>query len=191
MLTEIEQMAVIQQVLDGDIEGFAVLVTSFQEGVLRMAFAITGDRAAAEDVAQEAFVSAFRHLHTYDASRATFPAWLHGIVRNASRNIVRQRKGRNLNYQTGAEASEAACPRLCPDDALGIQEQMGTLDQALASLPGEWRRAFALTEIEGISYADAAIMEGVPIGTIRSRVHRSRKFLQEALTRNLNPISER
>lgn len=190
MLTETEQMAVIQRVLDGDIEGFALLVNAFQEGVLRMAHAITGDRAAAEDLTQEAFVSAFRHLHAYDASRATFPAWLHGIVRNASRNFLRHRKSRPSGPVEPADLPEAPCPRLGPDETLGVREQMGALDAALASLPAEWRRAFTLTEIEGIPYAEAAVMEGVPVGTIRSRVHRGRKILQDALARNLNPAPQ-
>lgn len=191
MLTESEQMAVIQRVLDGDIEGFSALVTAFQESALRMAFAITGDRSAAEDVVQESFVSAFRHLRTYDANRATFPGWLHGIVRNSSRNFLRQRKSRGADKShvadAGPEPAEAACPRPGPADALGIQERMNALDAALASLPAEWRRAFTLTEIEGIPYAEAAIMEGVPIGTIRSRVHRSRIALQTTLARNHHP----
>lgn len=193
MLTEREQMVIIQQVLDGDIEGFSLLVTAFQEGALRMAFCITSDRGAAEDIAQEAFVSAFRHLHTYDAARATFPAWLHSIVRNAARNHLRRRKGRPLppvdavsptGYPT--ESHPGACPRRSPDEALGLREQMRALDQALKALPEEWRRAFTLTEIEGIPYAEAAVMESVPIGTIRSRVHRSRKILKEALASHLN-----
>ena len=186
MLTESAQMAVIQRVLDGDIEAFALLVTAFQERALRMALAITGDRTAAEDIVQEALVSAFRHLRTYDADRATFPGWLHGIVRNAARNFLRRRRGRTPHFQDGAETPEAVCPQRRPDDALGLREQRGLLDQALASLPEEWRRAFTLTEIEGLQYAEAAVLEGVPIGTIRSRVHRSRKILQRTLSGNPN-----
>lgn len=182
MLTETEQMLAIQRVLDGDIEDFAALVAMLQGSALRMAFAITGDRAAAEDVVQESFISAFRHLNRYDADRATFSAWFHAIVRNAGRNYLRHRKSRSENADTPPDSNEAACPRHTPDNALGLQEQMGSLDQAMSALPADWRRAFTLTEIEGVSYADAAVMEGVPIGTIRSRVHRSRKILQEALS---------
>lgn len=184
-------MIAIQRVLDGDIESFAPLVTDLQCSALRMAFAITGDRAAAEDIVQDAFVSCFRHLNRYDAARATFPAWFHAIVRNAGRNFLRQRKSRDLRSDTMTGTEEAACPRHAPDDALGLQEQMGSLDHALSRLPEEWRRAFTLTEIEGVSYAEAAVMEGVPIGTIRSRVHRSRKTLQEAIHNNFNPNSIR
>lgn len=194
-LPEREQMAAIQRVLDGDPEGFALLVTAFQESALRMAFAITGDRTAAADVVQEAFVSAFRHLATYDASRATFAAWFHGILRNAARNHLRHRKTRGrFSPQEADPVSEPPCPRRSPDEILELREQMGALHQALAALPETWRRAFILTEIEGLPYAEAAVMEGVPIGTIRSRVHRSRLLLREALAHSIpftsHPVSE-
>ncbi|MDB6076464.1 MAG: rpoE 4 [Akkermansiaceae bacterium] len=190
MLNETEQISAIQRVLDGDIEAFASLVTTFQAGVLRMAYAITGDRTAAEDISQDSFVAAFRHLESYDASRATFPSWLHAIVRNTSRNFLRHRKSKPSQPGPDACAPEQISLVRRPDEALGVQEEMGSLDAALASLPVDWRRAFTLTEIEGLPYAEAAVMEGVPIGTIRSRVHRSRKYLQNALnpTPHINPF---
>lgn len=177
-VNEDEQMTAIQRVLDGETEIFSALVGHFQGSVLRMAAAITGDSAAAQDLAQEAFVSAFRHLKDYDANRATFAAWLHAIVRNRSRNFLRQRKAKP---SAGGDEIYQVCPRSGPDETLHWQEELGALDKALHELPENWRRAFSLTEIDGISYAEAAVMEGVPIGTIRSRVSRSRQILLNVL----------
>ena len=177
-MNEDEQMAAIQNVLNGETEIFSVLVGHFQGSVLRMAAAITGDAAAAQDLAQDAFVSAFRHLKDYDANRATFAAWLHAIVRNRARNFLRQRKAK----PAGAVGEfDQVCPRNSPDETLQWQEELAALDKALHGLPEHWRRAFSLTEIDGISYAEAAVMEGVPIGTIRSRVSRSRQILLHVL----------
>jgi RNA polymerase sigma-70 factor, ECF subfamily len=177
-VNEDEQMTAIQRVLDGETEIFGALVGHFQASVLRMAAAITGDAAAAPDLAQESFVSAYRHLKDYDANRATFAAWLHAIVRNRSRNFLRQRKAKP---SVSGDDIYQICPRSSPDESLHWQEELGALDKALYELPENWRRAFSLTEIDGISYAEAAVMEGVPIGTIRSRVSRSRQILLNVL----------
>ena len=176
-------MIAIQKVLDGEVEAFAPLVSHFQARVMHAAAAITGDVVAAQDLAQDAFVSAFQHLKNYDADCATFSTWLYAIVRNRSRNFLRQKKAKP---SSSAEDFYQVCTNPRPDAALGWKDEMGVLDTALMELPESWRRAFSLTEIEGLSYADAAMMEGVPIGTIRSRVHRSRKFLAGAL---INPFN--
>lgn len=171
-------MRVIQKVLNGETEAFASLVNHFQASVLRTAAAITGDTTSAQDIAQDAFVAAFQNLKKYDAHRATFSTWLYTIVRNRSRNFIRQRKKKP---SSSADQSHQICSKQKPDVTLKWKEQIGALDDALMQLPETWRRAFSLTEIDGISYADAAMMEGIPIGTIRSRVHRSRKFLAKTL----------
>lgn len=144
----------------------AAFVRATQAEVWRLCAALV-DSGSADDLAQEAYLRAFRALAAFEA-RSSARTWLLGIARRTCadhlRSVVRRRR---LEQRLAAEAIVATPPS---------QPDTGS-DELVASLPAERRSAFVLTRLLGLSYAEAAAVEGVPLGTIRSRVARARTDL--------------
>lgn len=157
---------------DGDPVAQAAFVRHTQAEVWRFVAALIGPEHA-DDLTQETYLRAFRALPTFQG-RASVRTWLLGIARRACadhlRSVVRRRR---LDQRLAAQAYTDL-----PDpDPAG---QLGTTD-LLRRLPPDRREAFVLTQVLGLSYAEAAAVGGVPVGTIRSRVARARSELVEAI----------
>ncbi|MEH1097907.1 sigma-70 family RNA polymerase sigma factor [Micromonospora sp. CPCC 205561] len=157
---------------DGDPVAQAAFVRLTQAEVWRFTAALV-DPDSADDLTQETYLRAFRALPAFEG-RSTARTWLLGIARRACadhlRTVVRRRRlGERL-------AADAWHDRAYPDPA----GQLGAAD-LIRRLPAERRSAFVLTQLLGLSYAEAAAVEGVPVGTIRSRVARARNDLVEAV----------
>ncbi|WP_174535340.1 sigma-70 family RNA polymerase sigma factor [Micromonospora chalcea] len=157
---------------DGDRDAQAALVRATQAEVWRFAAALV-DPDSADDLTQETYLRAFRALPGFEG-RSSVRTWLLGIARRACadhlRTVVRRRR---LDARL---AAQAATDRPYPDPA----GQLGATD-LVRRLPAERRSAFVLTQLLGLSYAEAADVEGVPVGTIRSRVARARDELVGAV----------
>jgi RNA polymerase sigma-70 factor (ECF subfamily) len=156
----------------GDPVAQAAFVRLTQPEVWRFVAALV-DPDEADDLTQETYLRAFRSLPTFEG-RSSARTWLLGIARRACadhlRSVVRRRR---LVERLAAQGGTGAGPA---DSAL----RLGVAD-LVRRLPGERRGAFVLTQVLGLSYADAAAVEGVPVGTIRSRVARARAELVEAV----------
>src|SRR6185312_8031464 len=139
-----------------------------------------------EDVSQEVFLAAFRHLETFDSSKGTFRAWLLAIARNQCRNAWK----RPVANPTGM-IREGADHRT-PDLAAAESEWFEGLDAGLAALPEEQRLVFVLIELQGLSYREAAEIAGTNVGTVKSRLSRAKEWLREALrsSRDQGELSE-
>nr|WP_208602225.1 sigma-70 family RNA polymerase sigma factor [Micromonospora eburnea] len=157
---------------EGDPAAQAAFVRATQVEVWRFVAALI-DPDSADDLTQETYLRAFRALPGFEG-RSSARTWLLGIARRACadhlRTVVRRRRlGERL-------AAQAATDRPYPDPA----GQLGAND-LVRRLPAERRGAFVLTQLLGLSYAEAAAVEGVPVGTIRSRVARARDELINAV----------
>ncbi|MEV1331095.1 sigma-70 family RNA polymerase sigma factor [Micromonospora costi] len=157
---------------DGDPAAQAAFVRLTQVEVWRFTAALV-DPDSADDLTQETYLRAFRALPAFEG-RSSARTWLLGIARRACadhlRSVVRRRR---LDDRLTADAHT---DRPYPDPA----GQLGAAD-LLHRLPAERRGAFVLTQLLGLSYAEAAAVEGVPVGTIRSRVARARDELVAAV----------
>jgi RNA polymerase sigma-70 factor, ECF subfamily len=154
----------------GDPAARTAFVRSTQAEVWRLAAAVTSVDAA-DDLTQETYLRAFRALPDF-AARSSVRTWLLGIARRACADHVRAAmRRRRIDARVAAQPAQTA-----PDPADGL----GTAD-LLRRLPDERRSAFVLTQLLGLSYAEAAAVEGVPVGTIRSRVARARTDLVSAV----------
>ncbi|MCX4474074.1 sigma-70 family RNA polymerase sigma factor [Micromonospora sp. NBC_01655] len=155
----------------GDPVAQAAFVRATQAEVWRFAAALV-DRDSADDLTQETYLRAFRALPRFEG-RSSARTWLLGIARRACadhlRTVVRRRR------LAERLVTHAHTDRPYPDPA----GQLGAAD-LVRRLPAERRGAFVLTQLLGLSYAEAATVEGVPVGTIRSRVARARADLVEA-----------
>ena len=166
-------------------ESWDEIVRDHSGRVYRLAYRLTGNVADAEDLTQEVFVRVFRSLDTYVPG--TFEGWLHRITTNLFLDQARRRSrirfdhlphdpGTESAYAGHATGTDASSDRVLLD---GLFE--ADVEQALGSLPPDFRAAVVLCDIEGLSYDEIAQVLDLKLGTVRSRIHRGRALLREAL----------
>jgi RNA polymerase sigma-70 factor (ECF subfamily) len=154
----------------GDREAAAAFVRRFQARVFGLALAILRDREAAEDVAQEAFLRAWRHAASYDARRGQVAAWVLGITRNLAIDALRMRRSDAIDPNAVAALEAALAPGAGPDEAALAADQAGRLRRALAALPTDQRRALVLAAFCGRTAREIAELEQTPLGTAKTRI---------------------
>jgi RNA polymerase sigma-70 factor, ECF subfamily len=165
----------------GSLAAFEDIVRQCQHDVWRLAMNVVRDREAAQDVTQETFVRAFRALGRY-RGESKFTTWLFTIARNCALDEVR----RTSRRRSTTEALEAeARPRTAGDPSTSIEVR-----EALSMLPVELRESIVLIDLLGESYADAAQILRLPVGTVKSRVHRAREQMLETLSEQRRKTSE-
>jgi RNA polymerase sigma-70 factor (ECF subfamily) len=150
--------------------------------MLRVANSLTRDTGEAEDLVQDALIRAYRAIEGFDGR---YPrAWLLTIVRNTHLNRVRKRRPELLDDpdQDIDRLSRQGTASTVEDDVVG-----GTLDAvidaALRELPAKHRQVLELVDMDGLNYQEAALVLGVPVGTVMSRLHRARKSMKRRLDR--------
>ncbi|WP_104524723.1 sigma-70 family RNA polymerase sigma factor [Blastococcus atacamensis] len=161
---------------DGDPLAAATLVRETQSDVWRLCAAL-GDRDTADDLTQETYLRAFAALHRFEG-RSALRTWLLSIARRVCADAVRARRRRRLTLVREASDLELLAPD-ATDDAVG---EGATVSDLLARLDADRREAFVLTQLLGLSYAEAAEVADCPVGTIRSRVARARADLVASLS---------
>ena len=172
-----DEMQSIERVLRGDTAEFRFLVQRYQQPVISMIRHLTGRTTDCEDIAQEVFLSAFRHLRSFDPERSRFSTWLFTIARNKSINALRRIRPTPLPDDPTPQRFGG------PAEELDRKEIFRELDRALRELPERQRRAFVLAEFEGLPYDQIAQIECADLGTIKSRIHRAKEKLQHALAK--------
>ncbi len=169
----------IQATLDGDTAAFGVLVRTYQDRLFNALVHIVRCPEEAQDVVQDAFVQAYTKLGTFKGSSA-FYTWLYRIAFNVS--ISRRRKRRpsvSLEHGKDELGAEPAADEL--PDRMELKERAAQLNTALEALTEEHRAVLILREMEDCSYEEIAEMLDLPIGTVRSRLHRARMELRDQL----------
>ena len=144
---------------------------------------ITGDRALAEDLAQDAFLKAYRNLSAFDTKRR-LSSWLFRIAHNTAIDSLRRARTRTVALEGPASAADAAVfdPPAPPAPDPVEQEALGSaLDRAMAALRTEYRIAISLRYQEGLAFDEIAHVMSIPEATARSHVHRARKELAAVL----------
>jgi len=167
------------------------IVREHADRVYRLAFRLSGNRADAEDLTQETFVRVFRSLAQY--SPGTFEGWLHRITTNLFLDMVRRRQ--RIRFDALPEdAGERLPSKLSgPEQAYSERNLDPQILQALDALPPDFRAAVVLCDLEELSYEEIAATLGIKVGTVRSRIHRGRVLLREALAHldpTLRPASD-
>lgn len=170
-----EQLQWVQAAKAGNHDAFARLIRAYQDAVYRTAYAIVRDRADAEDVAQETFVRAYVSLRRLREERA-FPKWIATIATRLALDAVR-RKPSGL---AALDEPLSSIPEPTPSAALSPDFRLD-FSAALSQLSPEHRAVIALRELQGFDYQEMADILGVPIGTVRSRLHHARQQLRHLL----------
>jgi RNA polymerase sigma-70 factor, ECF subfamily len=170
----------VAQALAGSESAFEQIVRRYQRPVIGLIARLTGDRAQAEDLAQETFVKAFRGLAAFDTTRR-LSSWLFRIAHNTAIDAMRRARTQPSIDVTGdAPIARAEAPRAA--DPVERQALGHALENALSHLRPEHRTATILRYKEGLSFEEIGHVLGVPEATARSHVHRARKELARRLT---------
>jgi RNA polymerase sigma-70 factor (ECF subfamily) len=186
---EQSDLELVRRAQRGERGAFDLLVLRYQHKVVKLVARLLRDPTEAEDVAQEAFVKAYRALASFRGDSA-FYTWLYRIAVNTARNAMASRQRRPLDYEADLSETEqsAVASRMShsdtPEATVLSDEIHATVNRAVADLPEDLRTAIILREIEGLSYEEIAAAMDCPVGTVRSRIFRAR----EAIDRNLKPL---
>lgn len=157
----------------GDLNAFETLVRTHTPAVYAHALRFFGDTNAAEDVVQEVWIKVYRSLDSFDG-HARFSTWLYRVTRNACLDLVRE--GRRTPVPV-----EALDPAPEQGDFADTVALADSLERGMRALPTEDRDALSAVSMFGLSYAEAALALGVPVGTVKSRVFRARRALSVTL----------
>jgi RNA polymerase sigma factor (sigma-70 family) len=155
------------------------IVAEHADRVYRLAYRLSGNRADAEDLTQETFVRVFRSLAQYQPG--TFEGWLHRITTNLFLDMVRRRQRIRFDALPDDAADRLTSAELGPEQTYEHLHLDPELQNALDALPADFRAAVVLCDLEELSYEEIAATLGIKVGTVRSRIHRGRVLLREAL----------
>jgi RNA polymerase sigma-70 factor (ECF subfamily) len=186
---EQSDLELVRRAQRGERGAFDLLVLRYQHKVVKLVARLLRDRTEAEDVAQEAFVKAYRALGSFRGDSA-FYTWLYRIAVNTARNALASRQRRPLQYEAGLSESEQSAveSRMRHTDtpeANALSEEIHeTVNRVIGELPEDLRTAIILREVEGLSYEEIAAAMDCPVGTVRSRIFRAR----DAIDRVLGPL---
>ena len=183
--SNIDDAALIERSRGGEPEAFGELVVRYQDRLYNTLTRVCGDAEEARDVAQEAFVQAFVKLDSFQGKSA-FYTWLYRIAFNTAISRRRRRKPTtSLDEARDAAGVEPVDHDAAPEANLDREEQAIQVQAALATLSEEHRTVLVLREIDDRDYETISQMLDIPVGTVRSRLHRARRELREEMERRM------
>jgi len=177
----------VLRVQQGDKSAYDLLVIKYQHRIIQLVNRYVKDPSEAQDVAQEAFIKAYRALGNFRGDSA-FYTWLYRIAINTAKNYLVSRSRRYSDYQIDIQDAEQMenAPQLkameTPEYLLLNDEIVKVIKAAIEKLPEEMKVAIMLREFEGMSYEDIAQTMECPVGTVRSRIFRAREAIDEKLS---------
>jgi len=189
MSEEVTDQQLVERVQAGDRSAFDLLVQKYQHRVLKLVGRFVNDAAEAEDVAQEAFLKAYRALASFRGDSA-FYTWLYRIAINTAKNALVASRRRPVDFDLDLQDPDQFERQAklkdsdTPEGVLLTEEIRTVVERAMEQLPEDLRTAIVLRELEGLSYEEIAEAMDCPVGTVRSRIFRAR----EAIDKKLRPL---
>jgi RNA polymerase sigma-70 factor, ECF subfamily len=192
MSADASDLSLVRRVQRGDKGAFDALVLKYQHKLVKLVMRYVRNAAEAEDIAQEAFIKAYRALPQFRGDSA-FYTWLYRIAINTAKNAVVSRDRSPIEYdldRSNTEESYDMQGRMkdaeTPEGLVLTDEIRTIVNAAIEALPEDLRTAIVLRELEGLSYEEIAAAMDCPVGTVRSRIFRAR----EAIDRRLREVFE-
>ena len=171
-----DDAALIEQYLAGDIDAFDALMRAHEDRVFSICLRMLRDREGALDATQETFVTVFRKADRF-AGRSAFGTWLYRVAVNTCYDVARRtRRQRSDPLPAGFDPADPTA-----GDDYESAEVRPEIEEALSSLPAEFRAAVILADLEGLALETVSEALGIPIGTVKSRLFRGRRLLADSL----------
>jgi len=176
---------IINLVKKGDVRAFDILVVKYQDRLVYSVFKFCNDFELSQDIAQEAFVKAFRNIDKF-RGESSFYTWIYRIAINTAKNYFsnksRGAETYNEDVLDGA-LSDLSLNSDNPETLLAAEEMKDAVNQAFQNLPDEIRSTLSLREYDGLSYEEIAKVQNCPIGTVRSRIFKGRELINETFSK--------
>jgi RNA polymerase sigma-70 factor (ECF subfamily) len=192
MSADVSDLSLVRRVQRGDKGAFDALVLKYQHKLVKLVMRYVRNPAEAEDIAQEAFIKAYRALPQFRGDSA-FYTWLYRIAINTAKNAVVSRDRSPIEYNIDRHDNDESYDMQgrmkdseTPEGLVLTDEIRTTVNAAIDALPEDLRTAIVLRELEGLSYEEIAAAMDCPVGTVRSRIFRAR----EAIDRRLREVFE-
>ena len=179
------EKSLINLVKKGDKKAYEVLVLQYQDGLVFSVYKFLNDYELAQDIAQEAFVKAFKNIEKFRGDSA-FYTWIYRIAINTAKNFLSSKSRKSEIYDDEImelKLSESAVTSENPENILEAEELRSVMMGAIQDLPDDIRTTLSLREFDGLSYEEIAEVQNCPIGTVRSRIHKGREILDKTFSK--------
>ena len=179
------EKSLINLVKKGDKKAYEVLVLQYQDRLVFSVYKFLKDYELAQDIAQEAFVKAFKNIEKFRGD-SSFYTWIYRIAINTAKNLLSSKARNSEVYDdeiTELKLSESAVTTENPENILEAEELRSKMMDAIQSLPDDIRTTLSLREFDGLSYEEIAKVQNCPIGTVRSRIHKGREILDKTFSK--------
>jgi len=184
-----EDRVLVERCLKGEERAFEELLGKYKGPVYSICYRMVRNQTDAEDLAQEVFIRTFSVLDRYDPSYP-FSSWLFRITSNLCIDFLRKARAGMVSIDQPIEGSEGSMQRqlasgaIKPDREMENKEMMEALEEAIATLPEHYRIIVILRHQEQRSYEEIADDLGIPLGTVKARIHRARNMIKEYFKRS-------
>ena len=179
------EKSLINLVKKGDKKAYNVLVLQYQDRLVFSVYKFLKDYELAQDIAQEAFVKAFKNIEKFRGD-SSFYTWIYRIAINTAKNLLSSKARSSEVYDDEImelKLSESAVTTENPENILEAEELRSKMMDAIQSLPDDIRTTLSLREFDGLSYEEIAKVQNCPIGTVRSRIHKGREILDKTFSK--------
>jgi len=179
------EKSLINLVKKGDKKAYEVLVLQYQDRLVFSVYKFLKDYELAQDIAQEAFVKAFKNIEKFRGD-SSFYTWIYRIAINTAKNLLSSKARNSEVYDDEImelKLSESAVTTENPENILEAEELRSKMMDAIQSLPDDIRTTLSLREFDGLSYEEIAKVQNCPIGTVRSRIHKGREILDKTFSK--------
>ena len=179
------EKSLINLVKKGDKKAYEVLVLQYQDRLVFSVYKFLKDYELAQDIAQEAFVKAFKNIEKFRGD-SSFYTRIYRIAINTAKNFLSTKSRRSEVYDDEImelKLSESAATSDNPENILEAEELRSIMMDAIQGLPDDIRSTLSLREFDGLSYEQIAEVQNCPIGTVRSRIHKGREILDKTFSK--------
>ena len=176
---------IINLVKKGDVRAFDILVVKYQDRLVYSVYKFCNDFELSQDIAQEAFVKAFRNIDKF-RGESSFYTWIYRIAINTAKNYFSNKSRGAETYNEDvldSALSDLSLNSDNPETLLAAEEMKDAVNQAFQNLPDEIRSTLSLREYDGLSYEEIAKVQKCPIGTVRSRIFKGRELINETFSK--------
>jgi RNA polymerase sigma-70 factor (ECF subfamily) len=174
-----DEQDLISAVRHGDLQAFDIVVRRYGDRIYRFIMKYIADRATAEDLTQETFISAYQALDRFNF-QAKFSTWLFGIALNKIRNYYNRAPEARYRFVSDEWLQNFTSQGYSPQEALEQKNTIQTVQRMIDQLPDDMREILILAALEGCSYEEIARIVDVPVGTVKSKLFRARELIRKA-----------